>query len=264
MKKIGDGLRGRREMDWSLFAEIMEWYEDMLAEVYLRALPVVERRISAATTRLDLLSVGPQVDYSSRVKTVGTIVDKLERQGTGLDRIQDFAGARLDLDCGISAQRAVAEDLLSEFTSDNTKVKWQDHLVNDQHGYRAIHLHITAPAGRVELQIRSHTQAKWANAYELLADRFGRHIRYEEPPFGPLPEDDPFLLARDMQSLSTALYEREIRTEHVHKVAMRSLQHSKVSPSTALIEYAQMTQEQREVVVALVQRLVEAVEKVRG
>ena len=57
-------------------------------------------------------------------------------------------------------------------------------LRNDPHsGYRAVHIWLKQPA-RVEIQIRTHLQGRWANMYEAAADVLGREIRYGALPTG--------------------------------------------------------------------------------
>jgi ppGpp synthetase/RelA/SpoT-type nucleotidyltranferase len=49
-------------------------------------------------------------------------------------------------------------------------------------GYRAVHV-IAYPDGYpIEIQIRTEWQHLWAEWFERLADRYGRGIRYGEPP----------------------------------------------------------------------------------
>ncbi|MBT1165172.1 hypothetical protein JS534_11270 [Bifidobacterium felsineum] len=50
-------------------------------------------------------------------------------------------------------------------------------------GYRAVHVIAGLPRGIfAEIQVRTLPQDAWANAFEALADRLGRNIRYGEIP----------------------------------------------------------------------------------
>lgn len=81
------------------------------------------------------------------------------------------------------------ENCRSHLDALGIRTEERDYIDNPQSGYRAIHVLITGAAGNVELQLRTLFQSEWANAYELLADKTGRKIRYE-PDFRP---DDPTL-----------------------------------------------------------------------
>ncbi|AIK85219.1 hypothetical protein CGLAR1_08155 [Corynebacterium glutamicum] len=46
MNRIGDVLEGKRELDEALFRQIVLWHEDLLAELYLVAVPVLDKRVN--------------------------------------------------------------------------------------------------------------------------------------------------------------------------------------------------------------------------
>lgn len=121
-------------------------------------------------------------DYtlSARVKTKGTLLEKLRRmQTTPLMNIQDVAGYRFDCDLSLSEQLSYAHAFRTDLLdSGANRVDIRDLREDPHSGYRAIHLHIRAKAGRGEMQIRTALQAKWANIYEEAADILGREIRY--------------------------------------------------------------------------------------
>ena len=50
------------------------------------------------------------------------------------------------------------------------------------HGYRAVHVIVGYQRCTVEIQIRTPYQHRWAESFEKLADKWGRQIRYGEPP----------------------------------------------------------------------------------
>ncbi|SER77647.1 hypothetical protein [Corynebacterium cystitidis] len=75
---------------------------------------------------------------------------------TPLLNVQDIAGIRFDCDLTLTEQRQVAnlfaEDLKLEGA---TRVDIKDYLDSPHSGYRAVHLHVRAKAGRAEIQIRT-------------------------------------------------------------------------------------------------------------
>jgi hypothetical protein len=60
-----------------------------------------------------------------------------------------------------------------------------DRCADPRFGYRAVHVIVTIEAMPVEIQIRTELQDSWAQIVERLADRWGRGIRYGEPPDEP-------------------------------------------------------------------------------
>lgn len=201
-------MQGKRALDEAKYLEITSWYLDLLAAVYLVCWPEIEKVLGAGEAHM-------LVTYSSRIKTEDTIVEKLARQGTRLDRVQDFADARFDIDCRLSELQRMAHQIRDVLEAQEISVKVKEYLEDTQQGYRAIHLHITSStAGRVELQLRTALQAAWANTYEVLADVAGRGIRYDS---GFSTGDETFdQLARDLREISDALYSLEKSLDDRH------------------------------------------------
>lgn len=119
---------------------------------------------------------------SSRTKIFRTTVEKIRRmRTTPIYRIQDIAGCRVDFDGTHTIQDSMAtrlEEAMERSGAD--KVKILDLRSNPHSGYRAVHLHVDFPAGKIEIQLRTALQAQWANLYEVAADIFGRQIRYDD------------------------------------------------------------------------------------
>lgn len=91
--------------------------------------------------------------------------------------------------------------------AEDVEVLIRDYREDAQHGYRAVHTIIRSPAGIVEVQLRTLLQARWANAYEMLADVMGRKIRYQEI---ELSEDEPLgVVYSNLQRISTDIAEIE-------------------------------------------------------
>lgn len=109
----------------------------------------------------------------------------------------------------------------------------QDHRVSGGHsGYRAVHL-VLHLAGRVEVQIRTELQGYWANLYEVLADRVGREIRYDQLPENPAQRD----LVVDVQRLSSEFLrnmEEDLRRDRILSFEADSM--ADTTPSEAEVE----------------------------
>ncbi|MDY5839578.1 MAG: hypothetical protein SPJ78_02470 [Corynebacterium camporealensis] len=88
-------------------------------------------------------------------------------------------GIRFDCDLTLSQQTDVARFFAETFRQQGAKQVDIKDLRGDPHsGYRAVHLHVHANAGRSEIQIRTALQSRWANIYEKAGDIYGRDIRY--------------------------------------------------------------------------------------
>lgn len=158
--------------DCPTYNEVMLWHHELAAEVA----GIIDR---TAWTSTHPRWGDVQLRVSSRGKTLDTLVQKLQRSNFGLDDIQDIAGVRVDGDFTLTQQTIFAGLLADHFGVD---AKGQKDLRDDPHsGYRAFHLWIRCPAGRIEIQIRTAGQSEWANTYERLGDVLGRGIRYDEP-----------------------------------------------------------------------------------
>src|SRR5690606_18394190 len=73
----------------------------------------------------------------------------------------------------------------------------KDLRLDAHSGYRAVHLWLRLPA-RVEVQVRTHLQGRWANMYEAAADFYGREIRYGALP----PNRESEATVKSLQNLS--------------------------------------------------------------
>lgn len=181
MKRAGKALVAGEGLDTDKYAEILKWHDQLIAETWR----ICDRAI--ADYREDLGSAdriyNVDGDYvrGGRTKSEDTLVAKLHRIGIGLEAVQDFAGARYDIPCGLTAQREIVSRMAVALESAGAQVQVKDYLVDHQHGYRAMHIWARSSAGRLEVQVRTSLQAKWANLNELLGDKVGRDIRYGEP-----------------------------------------------------------------------------------
>ena len=124
------------------------------------------------------LNDGSAAVPNSRVKTRGTLVEKLVREKSRLSAVQDVAGARILVGPSLDTQDRVAAAVASKFSESRVI----DRRADPRSGYRAVHVVVRHDECFVEVQVRTELQHLWAEAFERLADRVGRQIRYGEPP----------------------------------------------------------------------------------
>ncbi|MCA1704178.1 MAG: hypothetical protein LC808_13300 [Actinobacteria bacterium] len=138
----------------------------------------------ALTIAVDLVRDHLAHEPTSRIKTTGTILDKLHRHGGSiLKDMQDLAGMRIVHDCDRREQDRLAGDLVDLFKQHgNPPPKLVDRRKYPSYGYRAVHIIVYVDSTPVEIQLRTKLQHEWADLFEKLADRVGRGIRYGEPP----------------------------------------------------------------------------------
>lgn len=136
--------------------------------------------LEAAVARVqDHLGMTP----SSRVKTIGTILEKLERYGgSWLKSIQDLAGMRIVGSFDRRGQDEVVAQVVELFSGGDRLPRVVDRRREPSHGYRAVHVIVFVRSLPVEIQVRTALQHEWADLFEKLADQVGRGIRYGEPP----------------------------------------------------------------------------------
>ena len=174
LRRLGEAIRDDVDAPAGgpSYGDVMLWYDELAAAV------------QAALRELDwisLLAERPPPEISSRAKTIDTLRDKLRRDHrTPLSSIQDVAGVRFECEMTLEEQDVVALAIAQAFGQDVTAI--HDIRASPRCGYRAVHVWLRLARGRVEVQVRTHMQGAWANAYEALADALGRGIRYGEPP----------------------------------------------------------------------------------
>lgn len=159
IRRLGDRLRHSATPSKADLAALQQ-----LRAEYDAPLQVVE------TTLRGNLSLRP----TSRLKTVKPIIEKLVRERTRLNTMEDIAGARIV----ITQQDDLVRQIQGSF--DSTRVR--DRRADPSHGYRAVHVIVTIDDFPVEVQVRTVLQDLWAEGLEALADRWGRQIRYDELP----------------------------------------------------------------------------------
>jgi len=169
MDKLGERLAASESIsaeDYALLEEV--------ADAYQAALDQVEAR---------LRQLGFQA--TTRVKTTGTLVDKLRREhGLKLKAIHDLAGARIVIDGDRLEQDRAALRILGEFAGPKDPIK-KDRRKTPSFGYRAVHVIVFIESIPVEIQVRTRLQDGWAQTVEKLGDRWGRGLRYGAGPEQP-------------------------------------------------------------------------------
>lgn len=169
LQRLGEAIRDESGApdDAPTYSEVLLWNNDIAVAVGQRI------RSMSWTEVLDERT--PEV--TSRAKTIDTLRQKLQRdRTTPLQNVQDVAGVRFEAEMSLSEQDDVVASICREFRIDPEAVV--KDLRQDAHsGYRAVHLWLRLPA-RVEVQVRTHLQGRWANMYEAAADFYGREIRY--------------------------------------------------------------------------------------
>lgn len=76
--------------------------------------------------------------------------------------------------------------MVAEFAEAARPPKVKDRRAEPVAGYRAVHVIANVQDVPVEIQIRTIRQDQWAQVVESLGDKWGRGIRYGDP-----PPDDP-------------------------------------------------------------------------
>jgi ppGpp synthetase/RelA/SpoT-type nucleotidyltranferase len=210
LRRLGVALRDgiQAPTDCPTYAEVVRWYSELAVEVQAQ----IER---------GNWSIASELLITSRAKTEDTLVEKLRRQpNLQLNTIQDLAGVRVDADILLAEQTALAREIADHFGADESAI--HDLRDNPHAGYRAVHIWLRLPAGRIEIQIRTLLQSAWANTYELLADVYGRGIRYGEPiEQSPIPGVDAAqirMLVQAAQAYSAHLAMHEARWQELSAI----------------------------------------------
>jgi ppGpp synthetase/RelA/SpoT-type nucleotidyltranferase len=153
---------------------------DQLAEV-IRAYQVVLDEVKAQIVELGF-------SPTTRVKTQGTLIEKLRREGgMRLSRVQDLAGARIVVSERLD-QNEARDRICAHFTTAGHACRVRDRREDPSHGYRAVHVIVQFGGVPVEVQIRTELQDSWAQIVERLGDQWGRGLRYGAGPEMPSAE----------------------------------------------------------------------------
>lgn len=136
---------------------------------------------------------------TTRLKSWRSIVAKIRRQHTALSRMQDVAGCRIVVD-NTMEQEEVLERVCD--------LPWDAFEVDDRrrrpsHGYRAVHVIVTAEGRPVEIQVRTALQDLWAQVSEKMADQYSLEVKYGGGP--EIVKDFLTTLARQVAQIEDLL-----------------------------------------------------------
>jgi len=117
--------------------------------------------------KAELATLGYQA--TTRVKTTGTLVEKLRRESARLSQVQDLAGARI-----IVPHRPAQDDALvkirNHFEASGHRCREIDRRKDPRYGYRAVHLVVAVGPILIEIQVRTELEDTWAQIVERLSD----------------------------------------------------------------------------------------------
>ena len=164
-QRLADGEPSKADI--ALFAQVLDVYQAVLDRV-----------------EQQLRELGFQA--TTRVKTTGTLIDKLKRDPTlKLKSIHDLAGGRIVIDGTWRDQDAARDSIVEAFSECSKPPVVKDRRQMPSHGYRAVHVIVFPEDIPVEIQIRTVSQNKWAQITESLGDHWGRGLRYGDGPDEP-------------------------------------------------------------------------------
>ncbi|MFC3850060.1 hypothetical protein ACFORJ_07765 [Corynebacterium hansenii] len=211
LKKLGKALKYDSPHDVQLYQEWMTWNAELLATVWLELDDCLESFVDSEPP--PPFEAFPPLtkdsfELSGRVKTEDTTREKLRRNTTSLNGIQDIVGLRIDAPMRLSQQSRLADHIAGTLQAKGASVAQRDLRDGSHCGYRAVHLHATFPAGRTEIQLRTTYQSTWANLYEVLGDVVGREIRYKQE-FSPEVERAHGPIVRKFWRASEALHKSD-------------------------------------------------------
>lgn len=150
--------------DYRLLAQVADAWQAVLDQVEVK-----------------LQAIGFQA--TTRVKTTGTLRDKLRRPGAPmLKDIHDLAGARIVVNGDRIEQDEAGARIREAFADCPKPPLVVDRRKNPSFGYRALHIVVFPEKIPVEIQIRTRLQDGWAQIVESLGDSWGRGIRYGSGP----------------------------------------------------------------------------------
>lgn len=226
IKRISKQIRHDEEFDAELFDQFIAHAAELIDHVTPIVVSAAEdngmRELDEERNLVHQANELGVYVLSSRPKTRGTTVEKIQRQETDLDRIDDIAGIRIDAAITLTQQRGLANALKERLIQEGAnRATVKEHLEEPNSGYRALHVIGEFPAGRVEIQIRTALQSLWANTYEVLADDIGRCIRYGDWESLDLPANRKRV--KLLHDLSDIIYAFEKAVDHFKHLGRESI-----------------------------------------
>jgi ppGpp synthetase/RelA/SpoT-type nucleotidyltranferase len=121
-----------------------------------------------------------KLSISGRRKSRNTLREKLQALSTmQLTHIRDLVGVRIVGEMTLDQQDQLANEFVEKL---GIKTELVDRRIKPNNGYRALHIEVKLDGITGEIQIRTPLQSAWADSFERLADKWGRQIRYGDPP----------------------------------------------------------------------------------
>lgn len=193
--RLGECLRDGTPVPAHLpdYGTVLLWYAEVAAWAHATVQSI---DVTEAVGRAVALNI------TSRVKSEDTLREKLQRMPNHkLPNVRDIAGVRVVCQATLSEQDLIGEAIRDAFGRETAYVV--DRRSDPRGGYRALHVEANHLGWPVEIQVRTAMQAEWADAYERVADVWGRQIRYgESPDADPSGKIDRVAVIHDLQQLS--------------------------------------------------------------
>jgi putative GTP pyrophosphokinase len=155
--KLGERLRGGHPTEEDL--RLLEDYKRSFAPPFEEVVQKLRARSFSPVGRPE--------------KSTLSIMSKLQRGTMKLSRMQDITGCRILVD-DIAEQNRAVKILQMEFPDAIT----MDRRTKPSHGYRAVHLVVSAQGRHLEIQVRTYLQHRWADLSQKLADGVDSAIKY--------------------------------------------------------------------------------------
>jgi putative GTP pyrophosphokinase len=114
------------------------------------------------------------------LKTRQAIIAKLVREKSRLSKMQDIAGTRVVVP-GLDDQQRILDVTLDHFAGARPTVK-DTRTDGDTLGYRALHVVVDLGGRFAEIQIRTATQATWAQIVEILDEQGETDLKHGNGP----------------------------------------------------------------------------------
>jgi ppGpp synthetase/RelA/SpoT-type nucleotidyltranferase len=219
--KLGDRLRKEDPISEETLARLQEFrgsYDPALVQV------------QAALRDLGLTT-------TARLKTTGTIVEKLRREKTRLAEMQDIAGARTTARWTLPQQ----DDIVARIVDVLPDCHVDDRRRKPSAGYRAVHVIVRIDGRPVEIQVRTDLQDGWAQLYERFGDQAGRAIRYGRLLDGRLGNLQTMLF--DLSALIAGHEEQDMQLVGLRR-AIATLPAERLTQEKAFLEDAERDQQQ--------------------
>jgi len=138
--------------------------------------PLLSVRMSA-TSFANTLGYGDEAMIAQRLKRLPRIISKLERITTmNITTMGDIGGCRVIVP-GIEAQRAIRRHMERQWGDKIRDLK--DYVAAPKpDGYRALHVEVVRNDRRIEVQLRTQRQHRWADTVERISRRIGIELKW--------------------------------------------------------------------------------------